>query len=226
MRGIFCPMFTDMDMSYGNFGNADRSHRPLASGDSLGTMTVVASGERGLVLKGAAPYAIGVILLGVLGIGFGGLAWMAYLNDTGERVSTKWLVTLFGAIAVVVGVVQLNTRVMVDGERRTLTRGKSAAQAREAFSRVQITVLPTNLNQRETLRLELHPSDGKPPEVMGMSRTNKKRAFHVANAGYELARLLDLPLVVEGETAEAPEKLSSILIAIETPVTVTERRAA
>jgi hypothetical protein len=57
-------------------------------------------------------------------------------------------------------------------------------------------------------------------------QTNDAKAFFLANGAYELARLLDVVLVVEGETTEAPEKLRSILVTIETPPTITERRAA
>jgi hypothetical protein len=192
-------------------------------------MTVVESTEKRLVLKGSAVFSAFLILLGAALTGGGWLAWNAYLKQ-GERVRIKVLaLPVFGVLAFVAGVFQLFTRMTVDGEKGTVTNGGllgKSIKTRDAFSKVQLTVLPRSIEQHETLRLELYTHNDKTPDTLGSSRTNDTKAFYLANGAYELARLLDVPLVVEGETTEAPEKLRSILVTIETPPTITQRRAA
>jgi hypothetical protein len=212
------------------FSNLDRSPQTLAKGASLGTMTVVESGERRLVLKGSPGLAWLLILLGLGLTAWGAMSWRAYLDNTGERVSTKALsMPVIGVLAVVAGVVQLFTRVTVDGRELRVRRGGLLGRStrnRHLFSKVVLKVLPKSMEHDETLRVELHPYEGKAVDVLGSVETKDGRAFCVANAGYEMARLLDLSLVVEGEATAAPQKLQSILQTIGTPVTVTKRRAA
>jgi hypothetical protein len=195
---------------------------PLRRGARVGSYKVTTSDPTRLVLEGSGKRALGVIALGLVCTLWGAMAWAAFFRDDpspsrdepryyrgdaprsdANRVSGKALmIAPIGLLIIFVGAATWGSGCIADGATgRLRLTGWFGGRAldRDAMGGVLLRLLPTNLNQRESVELILQDTVGRPLLHLGRRRSTRADAINLACAARRLAELLRLPLTVEGE---------------------------
>lgn len=192
----------------------------LAPGARVGSYTLVAWNKDGITLKGHRGFSGGLIAFGLIVAAWGLMAVAGLLR--GETVPLKALLfPVLGLICAGAGVVQWHAGYIIDRSTRSLLRtgitGSSHLHA-ESLDAVRILILPTNLQQRESVQVTIvrkPASEGAlaTEETVGIRRTTKSDAPNLIRAATHVAALLRLPLVVDGEIQHAPAAVQQALLA-------------
>src|SRR5258706_1117062 len=163
---------------------------------------------------------LGGLLLPLLGV----FPWIALVTGSDQRIRIVALFLAPGGLALIVGgIVQATLRYTFDGEQQSLISAsrfrKPEVRSGRAFTYIAINVLPTNLEQRETVQLQLmQPGSENTKILIGARRSNKKDALNLVLAGIEIARLLDHSIEVRGQCKEGSPSLLEALVLASTVV--------
>jgi hypothetical protein len=192
----------------------------FAPGTRVGRFAVVSSVPERLVLRGHIGASVLMIIGGLLLTFWGVFPWMALITGSDQSIPIIALFLAPGGLALIVGgIVQATLRYTFDGEQQSLICAsrfrKPEVRSGRAFTHIAINVLPTNLDQRETVQLQLmQPGSEDTKILIGARRSNKKDALSLVLAGIEIARLLDHSIEVRGQCKEgSPSLLEALALA-------------
>ena len=190
----------------------------------IGRFTVVSIGPERLVLRGHVGASIFMIIGGLLLAFWGVFPWWALLRGYDQSIPIMALLLAPGGLALIAGgIIQITLRYTFDGEQQSLISTsrfrKPEIRSRRAFTHIAVNLLPTNLEQRETVQLQLmQPGSENTKIFIGARRSNKKDALNLVLAAIEMARLLDHSIEVRGECKEGSPALIKALHAASTVV--------
>ena len=121
-----------------------------------------------------------------------------------------------GALLLLDGLRRIGSRRIFDGKRRAViseTFVNSRAWTRDRFQKVVLGAVEDPKGQRELLQAALVQKGGKAVSLAAIA-TGDPLVMDIVAAGWEISRLLDLPLVVQGMPQRGSEELQSHLLAI------------
>jgi len=196
----------------------------LTSGARVGRFTVVTAEPELLVLRGHIGASVLMVIGGLLLTVWGVFPWMALVIGSDQSIPLKALAIAPGGMALVAaGVVQATRRYTFDARQQSLVCStrfrKPQVYPRSAFSLIAINVLPTNLQQRETVQLRLRQFVSENSGILiGARRSNKKDTVYLVLAAIEIARLLDHSIEVRGQCKEGGPALLHALATASTIV--------
>jgi hypothetical protein len=185
----------------------------LKKGMRVGSFVIREISEQRLSLRGSRRFAMGRLIVEILLLALGLAAWGAVLRDdpAKPRNLKVLLFPLAGAVLAATGLLHFGEEWAFDGQARTFFRRGFFGEATMGpgkISCLQLTVLPTNLQQREAVVLKLLARDVL---AIGRARSKKPAAMNLIAAAKAIAIRLQIPVTVEGEMNEAPASAAQAL---------------
>jgi hypothetical protein len=184
-----------------------RGHQKLEMGTSLGGMTVVSATPNQLVLRGGIRYSLLLIIGGLPVSAIGAAAWWSFFTNNPARGGPKSLIIPFVGLGMILtGFQRLFTRLCFDGERRMMVSARllmaDAVKRQEEISHVEVTILPQNLDQHETVCVDVKLRGGGQQRI-GKCRVSNRKVLGLIAAAEKVARLLHVAMIVQGRCEKA-----------------------
>lgn len=180
----------------------------LTAGDRVAGFLVRGCSPGRLTLRGSRRVATGTVVLGTLITLLGLAAWASVFRGDAHQTGAHGKVLLCpvaGLILIAAGFSRFFSVWEFDGRSRTFAAlgllGHQILRPGD-ITHIRLTALPTDINQRESLELELVAQSRAFP--LGKRRSKKRDALNLIRAAELMSDLLQVRIELAGELKEAP----------------------